>query len=132
MITAALIAYLKANISTQAVYAVQAPQGVLPAVTIDDNGGDRFRAWMGGLTSHTYTETEYEISSWADDPLEAARLTDEIIALLDDYAGPLFDTSVSPQVLHSIRYCSAENIGSDFTSKNEVYGHSLFLQITHS
>lgn len=132
MITSALITYLKANLSTTSIYAVQAPQGILPAVTVDDNGENRGRAWVGGRTSHTYSEQEYEVSCWADDPLEAARLADEITSLLDDFAGVLSDTSVSPNVDHSIKYCSAENIGSDFSKQNEVYGHSVFLQLTHS
>lgn len=132
MITSALIAYLKANLSTTSVYATQAPQGALPAITIDDNGEDRSRAWVGGRTSHTYSAQEYEISCWANDPLEAARLVGEITTLLDDFTGVLSDTSVSPNVNHSIHYCSAENIGTDFSQRNEVFGHSIFLQITHS
>lgn len=135
MITDALAAYLRAHVSLAHVYVNRAPLDAAPCIVIDDNGDDGDRHWMGGAVSTGLKSQEYEITVWADlssgGPRHAAGIADELVSLLDNFAGPMVDTSVSPNVTHKIAGIRASNGGGDFDAGPKNYGHSVFLTVTY-
>jgi len=134
MITSALVAYLKANLSNTRIFVGQAPlETVLPCITIDDGGDERSRHWSNGVTVTGSIEQDYECTVWATEfnALAAKQLADELVTLLDNFAGPMVDTSLSPNVSHAIQWIECENSGGDFNPATEHYAQSVFLSIDY-
>ena len=94
MIQAALVNYLKTNLSVTRIFPVVAPQGEgLPVITIDLNGTDRRRHYEGGDVATGLIDADFEISVWATSLLESSRIIVELITLLENYRGTMTDPS---------------------------------------
>ena len=132
MIQAAVVNYLKANLSVTRIYPLVAPQGeTLPVVTVDLNSAVRFRHFESGDVGTGLIDSDFEISVWASTMLSSTQLNDEIITLLENYKGVMTDPS-SPNVTHTIADIRIDSEGQGFNAATELYDHSVFLSITYT
>ena len=132
MIQAALVNYLKTNLSVTRIYPLVAPQGeTLPVITVDLNSAVRFRHFENGDVGPGLIDADFEVSVWASTMLSSTQLTGEIITLLESYRGTMTDPS-SPNVVHSIADIRIDSEGQGFNAATELYDHSVFLSITHT
>lgn len=135
MIESALLAYLRSNLSVSRVYMLESPPNpTLPCVVLDSNGDDvdRYYGAGGALTTGLHT-LDMEVTVWAGkNTLTATNLAKEIITLLDNFSGPLTDTSLSPPVVHRVRTMRLEDNGMGFDGATEHHSHAVFLEITYS
>lgn len=133
MMMSALVSHLQSNLSTNRVFVGDADANTsLPCVVIDDLGDFRNRHYSESGIQTGLIEGDYELTAWASTPLAAKRLADEILTLLDNFAGPMRDTTVSPVVIHRVALIEATNNGSDINEVTKHRGHSVFLSITHA
>lgn len=135
MIQAALVAYLKANLSVTRIYPQVAPQGAtLPVLVVDQTGSTRARHYSGGASGGTATgmiDTDFEISIWALNAYAASILALELIGLLENFRGRWTDASLSPPVVHAIADIEITGETQGFDAATEHYDHSVFISIAH-
>lgn len=134
MINDALAAYLRSNLSIN-VYINQAPLDSDPCLVVSDNGDFRERHWDSGNVVTGLITQEYELTYWAGlrngGARSAAQQIDSIITLLDNFSGPMVDTT-SPNTTHRIAGIEATNSGGEFDPTTELFGHSAFISITYA
>ena len=132
MIQAALVNYLKTNLSISRIFPIYAPQGAdLPVVTIDLSSSTRSRHFEGGDVGTGLIDTDFEVSVWASTLIESTQLIDELISLLETFRGTMTDPS-SPNVNHIVADISIDGSTQDFNGSTELYDHSIFINVVHS
>ena len=136
MINDALLAYLNDNVSGLSFHMGAAPSNYsMPCCTIDNNGDYRDRFWSNGATVTGLKDQEYELTVWADliagGPRQAALKAEELIALLDNYSGPMTDTQTSPNISYRVTQVEASDGGGGYDADAERWGHSVFLTLSY-
>jgi len=134
MINDALASFLRSNISLS-VYIGQAPLNSQPCIVIDDNGDSGDRYWRNGAIHTGLKDQEYEISVFTDlsggGPKYAAQVASSLVALLDNFSGPMVDTAISPNAVHRVAYIEANNGGGGFDAGPELHSHSVFITLSY-
>lgn len=131
MIQSALVNLIKTVHSRT--YASVAPQTqTLPVVTVDLDSSFRNRHYgVNGAYTTGLIETEFELTAWGKTVQSVYDLGQSIIALLENYSGPLLGTD-SPQTVYSIGDLEITSEQSGFDGETELYQYSIFITITHT
>ena len=130
MIQSALIARLKTI--TSRVYANVSPaKHTLPAITVDLEGSTRSRHYGTNGYETGLTETDFEINMWSAKTSGAYNLAAQVIASLENFAGPL-DGLDSPITTYSIADIAITGESNAFDGETQIYQFSLFITITHT
>lgn len=130
MIQSALVNLIKTvHARTYASVAPQTKQ--LPVVTVDLESSFRNRHYgANGAYTTGLVETDFEINVWGQTVQSVYDLGQSIIALLENFSGPLYGTD-SPRTSYGIGDIEITNEQSGFDGETKLYQYSIFITITH-
>lgn len=131
VIKRAVMHFIKSALPSVAVWAVAAkPNQPAPYVVVTMEGIDRDRYYGPGGVATGVRYQDFEISAYGKTVEDASELARQLLALLENYAGPMSD-GASPATVYNTGPIEVTSELEDYDHTAERYYYSIFVNVPH-